>query len=296
MTCVGFIGLGVMGREMAMRLVSAGHTLRVWNRTPEKSLPFEKTGAHVATSPADAVEGAEAIISMVGDDAASRAIWLGEAGILAGNPAPTAIMIESSTLSRAWVRELGDAVEARGHRFLDCPVTGGPDGAAAGELTLLVGGAEDTIEATWPVLSAYAGRYLHFGGIGAGTAYKVIVNLIGAVQGAAAAEGFALAERAGLDMNRVIEALTSGAVASPHLKFMVERFLAGDHDTPYFSTQWRYKDARYGLRLADELGQPMPTSKTALDLYEMALQRGQADKCESVIVEALRVPNRGLAK
>jgi len=242
----------------------------------------------MAASPADAVKDAEVIISMVGDDAASRVVWLGEAGILAGSPAPTAIMIESSTLSRAWVRELGDAVEACGHRFLDCPVTGGPDGAAAGELTLLVGGAEDTIEATWPVLSAYADRYLHFGGIGAGTAYKVIVNLIGAIQGAAAAEGFALAERAGLDMDTVTEALTSGAVASPHVKFMVGRFLSGDHDTPYFSTQWRHKDAGYGLRLADELGQPMPMSKSALDLYGMALQRGQADKCESVIIEALR--------
>jgi len=285
-----------MGREMAMRLVSAGHTLRVWNRTPEKSLPFEKTGAHVTTSPADAVEGAEAIISMVGDDAASRAVWSGETGVLAGNPAPGAIMIESSTLSRGWVLELGLAVEARGRRFLDCPVTGGPNGAAAGRLTLLVGGEEDTIEAAWPVLSAYAGRYLRFGGIGAGTAYKVIVNLIGAIQGAAAAEGFALAERAGLDMESVAEALASGAVASPHVKFMVERFLSGDHDTPYFSAQWRHKDAGYGLRLAGELEQPMPTSKTALDLYETALQRGQADNCESVIIEALKVPSRGLAK
>jgi len=285
-----------MGREMAARLVSAGHALRVWNRTPGKSRSLARDGVHVAESPADAADGAEAVISMVGDDAASRAVWLGEAGILAGNPAQTAIMIESSTLSHAWVRELGKVVEARGHRFLDCPVTGGPDGAAAGRLTLLVGGAEDTIEAVWPVLSAYADRYLRFGGIGAGAAYKVIVNLIGAIQGAAAAEGFALAERAGLDMDRVAEALASGAVASPHLKFMVERFLAGDHDTPYFSTHWRCKDARYGLRLAGELGQPMPVSKTALDLYETALQRGQADKCESVIIDALRVSNRDLAK
>ena len=115
-----------------------------------------------------------------------------------------------------------------------------------------------------------------------------MVNLMGAVQGAAAAEGFALAERAGLDREVVAEALASGAVASPHLKFMVERFLAGDHDTPYFSAQLRHKDATYGLALARRLGQPMPASTAALDHYQAALDRGEAGKCESVIVERLR--------
>lgn len=288
MSIVGFIGLGIMGQAMAMRLVGAGHALRVWNRTRAKARALESAGAYIAASPADAAEGAQAVISIVGDDEASRAVWLGEAGILAGNPAPDAIMIESSTVSHGWIGELAGTAEARGHRFLDCPVTGGPDGAAAGELTLLVGGAKDTLEAVWPVLSAYACRSLHFGPAGSATAYKIMSNLMGAVQGAALAEGLALAERAGLDMNVVADALASGAVASPHVEFMVERFRTGDHDTPYFSARWRHKDALYALRLADRLGQPMPTSMNALDLYEKAIERGKADKCESIVIEAFK--------
>ncbi len=155
-------------------------------------------------------------------------------------------------------------------------------------MTLLVGDEEDTIETIWPVLSAYASRYLHFGPIGTATAYKVMVNLMGAVQGAALAEGLALAERVGLDINVVADALASGSVASPHVKFMVERFMADDHKTPYFSVRWRHKNAFYGFRLAEQSGQPMLVSMSALDLYEKLIKHGKADKCESIIIEEFK--------
>ncbi len=288
MSRVAVLGLGVMGREMAARLIAAGHRLSVFNRTAEKAAALAELGARIADSPAEAANGAEFVISIVADDEASGAVWLGGEGVLAGAPAAGAVMIESSTLSQAWVRELAGRVEATGFDFLDCPVTGGPDGARAGTLTMLIGGADPIIDRAWPVLRAYAARKIRFGDIGAGTAYKVMVNLMGAVQGAALAEGLALAESAGLDLQTVRDALVSGAVASPHVKYLTDRILLGDHDDVYFSLDLRWKDAKYGLLLASGLGQEMAVSKAAQRLYETARAETSGDSNESVVIEVLR--------
>ncbi len=288
MTRVAFLGLGTMGREMAARLIAAGHDLCVYNRTAEKAAALAERGARVVKSPADAAEGAEFVISIVADDDASRAVWLGGEGVLAGAPAAGAVMIESSTLSHAWVKELSNRVDAAGFDFLDCPVTGGPDGARAGTLTMLMGGAEPVIDRAWPMLRAYAAGKIRFGDIGAGTAYKVMVNLMGAVQGAALAEGLALAERSGLDLQTVRDALVSGAVASPHVKYLTDRMVAGDHEDVYFSLNLRWKDTEYGLRLAGDLGEEMAASRAAQGLYEAALSETSGEGNESVIIEILR--------
>lgn len=277
-----------MGREMALRLVAAGHKVAVWNRSPEKAAPLDAAGATVAPSPAQAVKGAEVIVSMVADDAASADVWLGPEGALAGRPANRAIAVESSTVSRDWVLKLAEAVRTAGLRFLDCPVTGGPDGAREGRLTLLVGGENSVLEEAWPVLAAFAGRSLHFGPVGAGTAYKVTVNMIGAAQAAAAVEGYLTAVKAGLDPKTVCEALSSGAVASPMVKYLVRRLVDNAHDDVYFSTALRHKDARYGLRLAAEVGQAAPVNAVAADLFQMALAHGWGESNESIIVKLLK--------
>lgn len=291
MAKIAFLGAGVMGREMVLNLLKAGRRVSVYNRTADRTKPLVEAGAVYAASPAEAASGgggADFIISMVGDDDASRAVWLGPEGVLAGAPKPGAIAIESTTLSRQWIMELDQRLRGAGLRFMDCPVTGGPDGARNRALTLLVGADKETLEQAWPVLSAYANRYIHFGPVGAGTAYKLIVNLMGAAQGAALAEGMAVAERAGLDLGKVAEALSSGAVASPHVKYMAERMVKGDHDDVYFSVRWRHKDAEYGLRLAAELGVDMPCSAQSEKLYRQALDKGLGEKNSSVVFELLR--------
>jgi len=288
MTRVALLGLGAMGRGMAARLIDAGQDVCVYNRTPEKTIALAEKGARVATRPAVAVDSAEVVIAIVADDGASRAIWAGPEGVLSGSPAEGAILIESSTLSQAWVLELADLVAEAGYDFLDCPVTGGPDGAREGNLTLLLGGEDAVIDRAWPTLRAYASREIRFGAIGAGTAYKVMVNLMGAVQGAALAEGLVIAEKSGLDLSVVAEALTSGAVASPHLKYLARRMAAGDHADVYFSLGLRWKDADYGLRLAADVGASTEISKAARALYEEALGDFTGDENESVIVETIR--------
>ena len=168
---IAFLGLGRMGAAMASRLLDRGYELTVYNRTAARAEPLANAGAKVAATARAACSGADAIVAMTADDVSSRAMWLGEDGALAAELAPHALAIECSTLSHDWALELAARVAQRGARYIDSPVTGLPDAAAAGELTLLVGAGAEDFEAARPLLDALAARVLHFGAVGAGTAY-----------------------------------------------------------------------------------------------------------------------------
>src|SRR6185437_5049904 len=156
-----------------------------------------------------------------------------------------ALAIECSTLSYDWVMELAAESHRLGIRYVDAPVTGLPDTAAAGELTLLVGAAAADLDASGAILSAFSQRIIHFGAVGTGTAYKLIVNLLGAVQIASAAESMAIAERAGLDLAAVADAIASGQAASPQVVRNTRRIVDGDHDRDVvFTPALRSKDVR----------------------------------------------------
>jgi 3-hydroxyisobutyrate dehydrogenase len=289
MSRVAFIGLGRMGRGMAARLVAAGHAVVVHNRTREKAADLVAAGARWAGSPAEAAAGAEAVFVMVSDDAASRVVWLGADGVLAGDPEPDTLAIECSTLSHDWVRELSAAVAANELRYLDCPVTGLPDAAAAGQLTLLVGGEPADVDAAEPLLRPLSVDRVHFGPVGAGTAYKLVINLMGAVQIAAAAEGMAMAERAGLDLDVVAATIAAGQAASPQVVRNTRRMVVGDHGTDVvFSGHLRRKDAAYGVRLAETLGVGAPFGRAALAGLDALVAAGLGDQNESSIIEVAR--------
>jgi len=286
---VAFLGLGNMGTGMAARLIAGGHTLSVYNRTAARTAPLEKLGARVASSPRDAAQQADVILGMTADDESSRAVWLGELGALAADNSPDALAIECSTLSHDWVIELATHVARRGFRYVDSPVTGLPDSAAAGTLTLLVGASAADLDAARPVLTSLAARVLHFGAVGQGTTYKLMINLMGAVQIASAAEGMVLAERAGLDLKLVADAIASGQAASPQVVRNVRRFVAGDHGGPTnFTSALRLKDIDYALRLAAQLGVECGFGTVAGQLYRRACELGHARDNESHIIDALR--------
>ena len=286
---VAFLGLGKMGTGMAGRLIAAGHTVSVYNRSPQRAAPFGALGARVAGSPRSAAERADVIIGMTADDDSSRAMWEGEFGALAADNLPDALVIECSTLSHDWVLELAEQVRARGFRYVDAPVTGLPDAAAAGTLTLLVGAEPSDLDAARPIFASLATRVLHFGAVGQGTAYKLMVNLIGAVQIASAAEGVALAEKAGLDVKLVADALASGQAASPQVVRNVRRFVAGDHGgSVNFTPALRLKDIDYALRLANKLGAQCSFGVVAADLYRQLCASGYSADNESRIIDVLR--------
>lgn len=289
MARIAFVGLGRMGRGMAARLLAAGHDLAVYNRTPGRAAELVDAGARLAATPSQAADGAAAVLVMVSDDEASRAVWQGPAGILAADLEPGAFAVECSTLSHDWVLELAAAARSRGLRFLDCPVTGLPDAAAAGQLTLLIGASAADLEEAQPLLLPLSVERLHFGPVGAGTAYKLIMNLMGAVQIAAAAESLALAERAGLDVDQVARAIASGQAASPQVVRNSRRMVDGGHDRDVvFPGRLRRKDAAYGVRLADSLGVSAPLGRVALAGLDQLVRRGLGDQNESAIVEVAR--------
>jgi 3-hydroxyisobutyrate dehydrogenase len=286
---IAFLGLGKMGSGMAARLATAGHTLSVFNRTAARAESLAKSGVRAAGSPRDAATNADVIIGMTADDESSRAMWLGENGALAATNAPDALAIECSTLSHEWVLELAAHVRTRGFRYVDAPVTGLPDAAAAGTLTLLVGAAPADLDAARPVFASLATRVLHFGAVGQGTAYKLMVNLLGAVQIASAAEGMAFAEAAGLDPRLVADAIASGQAASPQVVRNVRRFVAADHaGAVNFTPALRLKDIEYALRLAQGLGVPQAFGSVAAEIYRRLCAAGFARDNESRIIEVVR--------
>jgi len=289
---IAFLGLGSMGAGMAARLAAAGHSMSVFNRTAARTEAMARAGARVGGTPRAAAEKADVIIGMTADDESSRAMWLGDDGALAATNAPDALAIECSTLSHDWVLELAGHVRARGFRYVDSPVTGLPDAAATGTLTLLVGADPADLDAARPIFASLATRVLHFGVVGQGTVYKLMVNLLGAVQIASAAESIALAEAAGLDLKLVADAVSSGQAASPQVVRNVRRFIAGNHaGSVNFTPALRLKDIEYALRLARRLGAPHAFGEVAAGLYRRLCAAGYSRDNESRIIDLVRRGN-----
>jgi 3-hydroxyisobutyrate dehydrogenase len=187
------------------------------------------------------------------------------------------------------VLELAQRVRNRGFLYVDCPVTGLPDAAAAGTLTLLVGANLADLDAARPIFTSLATRVLHFGAVGQGTVYKLMVNMMGAVQIASAAEGIVLAERAGLDLRLVADAVASGQAASPQVVRNVRRFVAGDHSASVnFTPALRLKDIEYALRLAQKLGVAGEFGAVAATLYRRLCDHGFGRDNESRIIDVVR--------
>jgi 3-hydroxyisobutyrate dehydrogenase len=267
---IAFLGLGRMGVGMASRLLGAGHQVTVWNRTKVKAEDLLAAGARWASTPAEAATNADAAFAMLADDAASRRAWLAEDGALKHLPVG-AFVIECSTISYAHVLELAGAAEAKGLRYIDCPVTGLPNAAAAGDLILLVGAEQANLDAARPLLAAICKAIHHFGPVGAGSGYKLMINLMGSVQIAALAEGVALAQKLGLDRDAVVAAIESGAAASPQVvrycRPMMNRSFS---DSPTFTTELRHKDASYGVALARAMGILAPLGEAATAWWDAA--------------------------
>ena len=188
-----------MGSGMARRLASSGFPLSVYSRSREKSAPFSELGVFVADSPREAAARARIVISMVSDDAASRAVWTGDSGALAGAPSGS-VLIESSTLTVGWVKQLAAAACQHDREFLDAPVTGTKPHAESGQLVFLVGGSARAVESARPVLSVLGREIIHLGPTASGALMKLINNFMAAVQAVSCGEALALIQAGELDV------------------------------------------------------------------------------------------------
>jgi 3-hydroxyisobutyrate dehydrogenase-like beta-hydroxyacid dehydrogenase len=277
-----------MGHGMASRYLDAGFKVAVWNRSKAKAEDLIARGAQWATSPEDAAIDADAVVTMVADDEASRAVWLTRDGAAATMKAGT-LAIECSTVSYRHALDMARELRSRGLVYIDCPVTGLPEAAAAGKLTLLVGADAADLDKARPYLAPLCSTIRHFGAVGTGTVYKLINNLMGAVQIASLAEGIAIAERAGLDMKLVAEAMATGAVASPQVIRHSARMVARDFSGASFTAALRRKDAAYAVALAETLLPAVPVGRAALAVYDKATAHAPDDD-EGKMIEIVSRP------
>jgi 3-hydroxyisobutyrate dehydrogenase len=275
-----------MGAGMAANLLKAGFSLTVYNRTAAKAQVLTGSGARFASTPAEAAKGASVIISMVADDAASREVWLGRNGALDA-ARRDAILIESSTVSPAWVAELVRLAEQHGVDLLDAPVTGSRMQAEAGQLSFLVGGKDTVLEAATPVLKAMSKEIVHLGPVGSGAKMKLINNFLCGVQVASLAEGLAWIERSGLDRDKALSILKGGAPGSPLLGAISARMVSQNY-TVNFLLKLMTKDLLYAQNEAEQSNVDLKTAEVARSLFETAIAQGFGEEDMASVIEPLR--------
>jgi 3-hydroxyisobutyrate dehydrogenase len=223
---------------------------------------------------------------MLSDDAASREVWLGRNGALEVT-GKGAILIESSTVSPAWVAELAEAASQRGVELLDAPVTGSRMQAEAGQLSFLVGGSETTLEQARPVLEAMSKEIVHLGPVGSGAKMKLINNFLCGVQVASLAEGLTWIERSGLDREKALTVLKSGAPGSPLLGAISARMVSQNYAVNFLLTLMT-KDLLYAQNEAARNNVDLKTAETARSLFEVAIAQGLGTEDMSSVIEPLR--------
>ncbi len=286
---VALLGIGTMGGGMAANLLKAGFQLTVYNRTRSKADHLATQGAQVADTPAAAAKGARVIFSMLSDDNACREAWIGAEGALAAAE-PGTILVECSTASPAWVEELAALAGARGLEMLDAPVTGSRVQAENGQLTFLVGGSEDALATVRSPLEAMSKEIIHLGPVTSGAKMKLLNNFLCGVQVASLAEGMVWLEHSGLQRDKALEVLKSGAPGSPLIAAISARMVSEDY-TVNFLLRLLSKDLAYAHAAAEQSGVKLTTASNAQELFDRAADAGYGEKDMSAVVEVLRHPD-----
>lgn len=269
---IGFVGLGVMGKPMAMHLRNAGWPLMVWNRTPGKTDALLQCGARVARSLEDLGHECEVVITCVGGTEDVRECL----SKLTVKARPGTLFIDHSTISPEGAKQIHEELKAKGLRFIDAPITGGSMGAQKGQLTIFCGGEPEDIDEALPILKAYAKRAERVGGPGDGQLMKAVNQI--AVGGAliGLCESLAFAKKAGLDVAQAKDIVGSGAAGSWAFDNYGPKILAEDW-TPGFSIKNQLKDFRYCLETASRIGATLPGTATVMKYLEMLEDEGHGE-------------------
>jgi 3-hydroxyisobutyrate dehydrogenase len=283
---VGFIGLGTMGSAMAANVVRAGFPLTAWNRTPGRAPELADLGASMADSAAAAAAASDVVVICVSDTPDVETVLFGPDGVAAGAREGT-LVIDCSTIAPSGSWKFAERLDALGLVMVDAPVSGGSEGARNATLTIFVGGHERDVERARPVLTAMGRTITHVGPIGAGQAVKAVNQVILAGAYLGVAEGIALAIKAGLDLDQVIEALGAGAAQSWVLANRSGRMI--DNDYPLgFKLALHRKDLGIALALADQLGASLPLAALTAALESGLIAQGHGDEDMSALARAIR--------
>ncbi|MEE8415731.1 MAG: NAD(P)-dependent oxidoreductase [Desulfobacterales bacterium] len=283
---VAFIGLGTMGIPMALNIINAGFDLTVHNRTREKEEAPANAGARRAGSPREAAAGAEVVITCVSDTPDVEAVILGENGVVHGAEAGS-IVVDMSTISPSATRQIAEALGEKGIKMIDAPVSGGSEGAQKGTLSIMVGGEAEDLEKVDQVLRAMGTTITHIGPVGAGQLTKAINQIIVGGTFWSVAEGVILGIKAGLDMDKVIQAVGGGAAGSWALSNRSKNMIKNDYPLG-FKVELHRKDLNIALEIARELGVTMPLTAYLEQVETGLIARGHANEDLSAVARSIR--------
>ena len=277
MAQLGFLGLGIMGRPMAQHLLQAGHEVALWSNTAGKARELAKEGQAVAcTSPKEVAERVSYIFYCVGDSEMSREIAIGKGGLIEG-ARKGAVVADCSTISPAVSQEIGQALGAKGVRFLDAPCTGSKPGAEKGTLTFMIGGDQAAFQEAKPYFEAMGKLFYYCGPAGRGLQAKLTQNLVLANLWQGFVEGMVLAVKGGVAPDLMLEILDNSAAKSGLISFKAPFVLARDFE-PRFSTKWLHKDIGLALESAAKMDIPMPLTALTQQMLRTAMAKGWGDE------------------
>jgi 3-hydroxyisobutyrate dehydrogenase len=280
---VALLGLGTMGNGMARNLLKAGFPLKVYNRTQAKAEALKGDGAVVAETPSQAAADADVVISMLADDDASAAAWLGADGALAGMK-PGAVAVECSTLSPQGIANLYKHCSGGCVRLIEAPVTGSRLQAEQGQLIFLAAGEKETLDSVRPVLECMSKEILHVGPVGCGAQIKLINNFLSAVQVASFAEALAWIDRTELDRTTTLDFLKRAAPGSLIFATMADRMTRRTYEVN-FALHLMKKDLRYAQAAAAHEGVNLTIGECVERLFGAAVQQGYGEKDMSAVAE-----------
>jgi 2-hydroxy-3-oxopropionate reductase len=287
---VGYIGLGIMGRPMALNLLKAGYPVSVWARRAESMEPLVEAGAKACASPADVARQSDIVFTNVSDTADVEAVILGPDGIIHGAESGS-VVVDDSTISPLATREMAGQLREKGIEMLDAPVSGGEQGAIDGTLSMMVGGKSEVFERVRPLFEVLGRNIVLVGDNGAGQVAKMCNQVVIAQTMAAVGEAFTLAEAADVDPAKVREALLGGFAGSKVMEVHGQRML-DDNFAPGFKAKLHRKDMKIALETAAALGVGVPGAAVATQLINALVGAGGGELDSSALVTVQRRMSR----
>lgn len=283
---VGFIGIGIMGGPMVGNLLKAGYPVVVHNRTESKAKELLEEGAIWAASAAAAAKDSDVVITCVTDTPDVRAVLLGDNGVIEAARAGL-ICVDMSTISPSATKEMGQILEAKGVTLIDAPVSGGEVGAIKGKLSIMMGGEKEAVEKVRPIMEAMGQTITHCGPLGSGQMTKLANQVMVIHTIMSIAEGFAFAEKAGLDLETTLQVTSAGAAGSHSLKALGPKIISGDLG-PAFMVDLQQKDLRLVLECAEKINQPLPGVALAKQLLAALQAQGRGRDGTQALVDIIR--------
>ena len=284
---IAYLGLGLMGLPMTLRLLKAGLSVTVWNRSREKLAPALAAGAHAADSPAGAARNADVVLMCVLDTTAVEDVIFGAEGV-ASAPGAGRVLVDHSSIRPDATRAFAARLKAaNGMDWIDAPVSGGVGGAQAGTLAIMAGGESDAIERVRPVLAHYSQNFTHMGASGTGQATKLCNQSIVGTAITVIAEAVRLARAAGVDAALLPRALAGGWADSKPLQVFAPRMVSG-YDQPIGAANTLLKDLDTALALARSSVTPLPVASAAAELFRALAARGEGESDPAALVDLYR--------